>query len=826
MPVINEPQAGYRIGCFAWMMCLLAFASSRAATNEVTEPDNPETLRVGIYNNSPKIYLDDDGQASGFFPAILNYIAREEGWRIRYVPGSWKECLDRLAAGEIDLIPDMAINPERQEQYTFNNETVLISWAVIYSNPDVAIHSLLDLEGKRIALMKGSVYNEGKDGIRHILNQFAVTAEYLEYDSYAEVFNALNRHEADVGVVNNIFGAYSEKEYHVVCTPVLFSPSQLRFAFSKNSPVSAAIVPVLDKHLRALKQNQDSFFYHAMETHLFGTPRQENQPAGDWSTALTADERAWLQQHPDIRIAYDPEFYPFEFQAENGTYQGIAADYIHLLNQDFGIPLRVEDKLDRKAALAAVQRHEVDVLPCIGYTKKRAESLLFSIPYVTYQRVILTRSDMPFIAGPADIETLRVGVQQDTSHEAFLRENSTIQTIGFPSVQEALLALSGGKIDAVVANLSSSVYWIRKLNLINLKVAAPASSDISTLHFAVRSDWPELVSILNKALNRITPDRRRDIERRWVAVEYKPGIDTRMLWRIGWRVAAVIILSLAAMSIWTWRLKKEIALRRAAEAELARYSSDLEDINRKLQELDRLKNMFIASVSHELRTPLNSIIGFTGVILKGMAGPLNPKQQEQLNRVYHSAHHLLALITDIIDISKIEAGSVEIYAETFPLDEMIREAVDSIRPQAMAKSLTLDIDIPEPQEVCTDRKRLRQCLLNYLSNAVKYTETGGIRVVLRMVEDRYEISVIDTGIGITPEDLKRIFEPFVRLDSHLRIKAGGAGLGLYLTRKIITDILQGTLSVTSEPGRGSSFVMSAPRKISSGIVEQKGTLPV
>ena len=195
-----------------------------------------------------------------------------------------------------------------------------------------------------------------------------------------------------------------------------------------------------------------------------------------------------------------------------------------------------------------------------------------------------------------------------------------------------------------------------------------------------------------------------------------------------------------------------------------------------------------------------------------MAGDLNDKQRDQLQRVYHSAQHLLALITDIIDISKIEAGRVDVYPQAFRLDEVVREAVESIRPQAEAKALRVECGPLPGLEVFTDRKRLRQCLLNYLSNAVKYTEAGCVRVEARDLGERFELAVSDTGIGISPEEQARLFEPFVRLDSHLRIKAGGTGLGLYLTRKIAREILLGELEVRSEKGRGSTFILRAPRR--------------
>ncbi len=254
----------------------------------------------------------------------------------------------------------------------------------------------------------------------------------------------------------------------------------------------------------------------------------------------------------------------------------------------------------------------------------------------------------------------------------------------------------------------------------------------------------------------------------------------------------------------------------------------LEEANEKLKELDRLKSMFIASMSHELRPPLNSSIGFSGIMLQGMSGDVNDEQRDHLERVFRAGKHLLGLITDVIDIAKIESGRIVPFVENFQLDELIEEAVGQVRQQAGEKGLVLHKHFPETQIVLhTDRRRLLQCLLNYLSNAVKFSEKGSINVeVAKGVTDRetlpdgwVEISIRDTGIGIRPEDLSRLFESFVRLESHLKTITPGTGLGLYLTKKLATEVLGGEVGVESEEGRGSRFWLRVPVCLSSKVAE-------
>jgi len=252
--------------------------------------------------------------------------------------------------------------------------------------------------------------------------------------------------------------------------------------------------------------------------------------------------------------------------------------------------------------------------------------------------------------------------------------------------------------------------------------------------------------------------------------------------------------------------------------DLSLKSAELEAANARLKELDRLKSMFIASMSHELRTPLNSIIGFSSIILQGMSGDINEEQRDQLGRVARAGKHLLSLITDVIDIAKIESGRISAYAEDFKLQALIDEAVGQVRVQAEDKGLVIEERLPESSLVLhSDRKRLLQCLLNYLSNAVKFSERGTVTVEVKegesVAEGWVEIRVSDTGIGIREEDMAFLFGPFVRLESPLKIGTPGTGLGLYLTRKLATEVLGGEVSVESREGEGSTFILRIPQQL-------------
>jgi len=269
-------------------------------------------------------------------------------------------------------------------------------------------------------------------------------------------------------------------------------------------------------------------------------------------------------------------------------------------------------------------------------------------------------------------------------------------------------------------------------------------------------------------------------------------------------------------------LTYDITERKRAEMELKNFNDELEQrvnqrtaelaaANTKLLELDQLKSMFIASMSHELRTPLNSIIGFSSILLNEWAGPLNAEQKENLQTVLRSGKHLLSLINDVIDVSKIETGKIDTVVEDFDIHDLIAEAVKTFEEAIGKKGLELIVRAPH-LTLRADRRRLLQCLLNLLNNAVKFTRKGSIGIHAQPSEDgsMLTITVEDTGIGIAEDDLERLFLPFVRFHQPGEAVVPGTGLGLYLTQKLVKEILKGDILVDSTLGVGSRFVMRLP----------------
>ena len=261
---------------------------------------------------------------------------------------------------------------------------------------------------------------------------------------------------------------------------------------------------------------------------------------------------------------------------------------------------------------------------------------------------------------------------------------------------------------------------------------------------------------------------------------------------------------------------------RIANEELFKKKQETEMLNEELVKANKMKSQFLANVSHELRTPLNSILGFSELLTEKSFGELNEKQTQYVNYIHTSGSHLLQLINNILDLSKIEAGKLELEMEDFPLSDVLNEILDIIRPLAHKKGVVVECkNTPTSPTVKLDRSKFKQIMLNLLSNAVKFNKDGGsvniewdIMEETRssIVERTLHISVKDTGIGIKNEDIARIFREFEQLDPSITREYGGTGLGLALTKKLV-ELHSGRVWLDSKHGKGTTFVIAIPQGV-------------
>jgi signal transduction histidine kinase len=271
-------------------------------------------------------------------------------------------------------------------------------------------------------------------------------------------------------------------------------------------------------------------------------------------------------------------------------------------------------------------------------------------------------------------------------------------------------------------------------------------------------------------------------------------------------------------------MREEITERTRAQEELKRHHDELEELvaertavleaaMAELVEANEAKSRFLAAMSHELRTPLNSVIGFTGVIRQGLAGPVTPEQERQLSMVDRSSRHLLGLIDQVLDLSRIESGTDTLVRDTFLIDELLWEVREALDPLAGAKGLKLvvtNVDLGDRNTMVADRSKLRQVLLNLAGNAIKFTDHGRVALSASAFGDLMRLTVTDTGVGIAPTDRESVFEAYHQVPGTAGGKPEGTGLGLALSRRI-AQLLGGDIELDSEVGVGSRFTVTIPQ---------------
>ena len=355
---------------------------------------------------------------------------------------------------------------------------------------------------------------------------------------------------------------------------------------------------------------------------------------------------------------------------------------------------------------------------------------------------------------------------------------------------DAIMEVDSSGTIVLLNAAAEKLFDYRRDELLGRNIDSLVPDAVRDRHAAHRAGFTAHPSTRTMGRGMILAARRRNGSEFPVEISLSPANTPE-----GFRVTAII---------------RDVTDRRDAEDVIRRANIELEARNREVERANHLKSEFLASMSHELRTPLHTILGFTELLKEEQEGPLNEKQHRFLKHVHQDALHLLALINDILDLSKIEAGRLELNRETFDAQTVIRDAVDAIRPQAESKEIALEEILQNAVTVYGDRVRFREILNNLLSNAVKFTPAGGrITVEAEEAGGLIRFRVTDSGIGIAAEHHEAIFDKFRQVSSTTRGVREGTGLGLAIVKRLV-ELHGGSILVESELGHGSQFHFTIP----------------
>jgi diguanylate cyclase (GGDEF)-like protein len=591
----------------------------------------------------PYSFLNDEQKLEGFSVDLFNIISRETGLKFKTHPQyKWDEIFGAGKAKQTDIVATMVKNPDRLQWFNFTQAYIFKSLVITSRVDDKRINEKADIKNKTVALVKGYQYAD------NIIEQYpSITPVY--FDTILDTLNAVSVGKADAAITFFGAGHYLRNKYLLTNLKyaAIFNSEDAneRIAIRKDLPILSTII---SKALSAISEAE----YHKLRAKWLPVDDMEELV----EIKLTKKEQLWIKSHPTIRLGVDPEYAPFEYM-EGKQYKGMASDYVKLLNQRLKLNMQVVDNLNWNQVIQGVRTAKVDVLPVVSITAQRSKFLAFTEPYLNFHRVIVTRIKSPFISGLSDLEDKAVAAQENTSHYDFIIKNSAIKPTLYKDLQQSLLAVSSGKADAYIGNVAAATYWIRKLNLTNLKIAAPASTQVQSLRFAVRDDWPIFVSILQKGLDSISLRQKKMISEKWLSINYDPGVNYSLIWTIiGF--ASFLVL---AITLWNIILNKRVKVRTSQLSYSANYDK-LTGLPNRFLTLDRLKQSIneahlkskkIAVVSIEIDNfkTINSNFGTCAgdQVLQAFAQRLQNslREHQQVGRL--SGNHFLMIQSHIHD---------------------------------------------------------------------------------------------------------------------------------------------------------------------------------
>lgn len=521
------------------------------------------------------------------------------------------------------------------------------------------------------------------------------------------------------------------------------------------------------------------------------------EPA-DFHATLTPPETAWLKQQTVLRVAGPRAFPPFYFFEDGDTPQGMSLDYLTMIMGMIGLPFELEENLLWEDILQRIQDRQIDLIPCAAMVPEREAFLRFSKEYLEFPAVIIARQDAPFIGSFRNLEGLRVALIRDGAPQRWLEQQQIrVHPVFAPSTLEALQGVSLGRADACIENLATATYLIDRYGLTNLKVAAPVFQENYALHVAVRQDWPELVSIIDKAIAALTPEQHADIRNRWLSVRYEHGL--RWADVVQWFLLLLLSAGVLVLFVvyWNRRLQKEIDARRDTESLLRQRTLELEEANQQLK-------AFSYSVSHDLRAPLRAMTGFSRTLMDRYAGNLTPDGLKLCAGIYDNANTMRRLIDALLAFSR--AGRMVLQTRTVDMTALVQAVIGELR--ATEAGQRVDFRVGELPMAIADPNLMRQVWVNLLSNAVKFS-SGKDQPVVEVNATPEGGAVVyriqDNGAGFNMQYAHKLFGVFQRL--HTATDFEGTGVGLAIVQQIVTRH-GGRVWALAEPERGAVFYFS------------------
>ena len=783
------------------MLSLLLLLSAVLPVKAAAETASAKVVRVGSFEDTFN-YVNEKGARKGYGYELLETLSGYAGWQFEYVTCDWSDCFEKLKNGEIDIIGGISYTEDRTQEMLFSDEPMGVEKYYLYadlSRADISASDFKTLNGKKIGVLMGT---EPEVMLAEWEEKYGLKTEHVNISNNEDVKQKLANHEIDCFVsLEESF--WAERG---ISTITRVGESGIYYAINKNRP---DIKEELDDAMRALDEAVP-FYTADLYKRYFSM---------DYTPIFTGEEKAWLRKHGAIRMGFlASDSGVSTFDPATGEFTGVITDYIQfaadcLGNQELEFQLVGYDS--KEAELDALKSGEIDMIFHCDQNPNLAEEYHFACTNTTWTSNLMAVTNKQHFN---ENNVNRIAVPQNKlslkKYLAFYYPQWEI--VDCDTQEDAARLVKDGQADCFVTGISSENKYSKKYSFYSVPLVNPVRSC-----FAVNSGNRSLLSILNKTIKAMPVNMLAGALAMYKSSARKVTLSDF----IKDNFFKVMLISSIAVAVVLLTILMLLQKARKAEAAARKAASDTQELNAKLQvavekaeSANRAKSTFLSNMSHDIRTPMNAIIGFTTLALSNIDD--TDRVKDYLGKTLASSNHLLSLINDVLDMSRIESGKIHLEEVEVNLSDVLHDLKTIVSGQIYAKQLELYMDAMDvtDEDVYCDKTRLNQILLNLLSNAIKFTPAGGtVSVRVRQLAGKvrgcgqYEFRIKDNGIGMSQEFAQKIFEPFERERTSTVSGIQGTGLGMAITKNIV-DMMGGTIEVQTAQGKGTEFTVCVPMR--------------
>ena len=791
--------AGIFVFLGIWMV--LTVPCRAAETNN--DEKQSQIIRVGSFEDTFN-YVDKNGVRRGYGYELMQALAGYTGWKFEYVKCDWSDCFDKLENGEIDIMGDISYTDERAQKMLFPDEPMGEEKYILYadlSDTYIGMSDFKSLDGKRVGVLMDT---EPEIMLTEWENKNGIHTEHVNVNNDDDVEKKLANHEIDcfVSLEESI---WSEQGISSVTT---IGKSGIYFAINKER---SDIKTELDYAMRQLEQ--DSPFFKADLYKKYFTL--------DYIQILTGKEKVWVEEHGGIQIGFlnnDPAI--FSMDEETGKITGMLAEYISyakdcLGNQTLEFNIHAYDDYDEM--IQALQNREIDMIFYAGRNPYFAEQNGYALTNTAWIYSLMAVTDEEKF-DENKVYTVAVPKEKYALKQHIAFSYPEWKLVDCDSLDNAADMVIQEKADCFLMGASQALIYDNSQNF----KSVPLTKTMEAC-FTVREGEGSLLSILNKTIKAMPSDMLTSALAIYDSTADKVTFSDFIKDNLLVFLATVGFLALSIIGIILVLLRKARkaeAVAKLAAKDTKKLNDKLEIALKKAEDASLAKTRFLNNMSHDIRTPMNAILGYAQLMEEELKEKDLPETSDHLEKLQQSGNLLLSIINNVLDMARIESGKMEIDENYGRIEDIRQTLFEIFGDEAKKKNIALHYTINvEHEHILTDTTKVKEIFVNILSNAIKYTPSGGSVMInideLVCDEPGYMMvrtRVSDTGIGMSQDYLTKIFDAFTRERNTTKSKIAGSGLGMSIVKRYV-DLLGGTIDVESEPGKGSTFTVTLKHRI-------------